>query len=207
MGAVGRLLLLRHGQSVWNAEGRWQGCADPELSELGAEQAAGAAARLEDEGIWAVWSSPLLRAHQTAAIISEHLGLGQVLLEADLRERDVGELSGLTTAEIEERWPDLLADWRSGRLEALPGGEGDITRRVVPAVERIAMASDANGHDTVLVVSHGGSISSVDNYLQVEPCRPRNLCGRWVHWDGGRLVAGETVELLDPEQPSVTTVL
>ncbi|HUQ38954.1 MAG TPA: histidine phosphatase family protein [Acidimicrobiales bacterium] len=204
---MARLLLLRHGQSVWNAEGRWQGSADPPLSADGAAQAALAAEQLEAEQLWAVWSSPLSRARQTAEIISARLGLGAVLLEPGLRERDVGQLSGLTTPEIEERWPGLLAEWRTGTLETLPGGEGDIRERVVGAVQRIAVASDEAGHETVLVLTHGGSLTSVEVHIGAEPSRPRNLCGRWVHWDGASLRAAEVVQFLDPGEPSVTTVL
>jgi probable phosphoglycerate mutase len=204
---MARLLLLRHGQSVWNAEGRWQGTADPELSAEGGSQAAAAAEHLEQEDLWAVWASPLQRAWQTAQIISTTLGLGAVQVDPGLRERDVGELSGLTTPEIEERWPGLLAEWRSGQRDTLPGGEGDIRERVVAAVQRIAIASDEAGHESVLVVTHGGSLTAVELHLGAEPSRPRNVCGRWVDWDGGSLHPGPPVELLDPDEPSVTTVL
>src|SRR5688572_29468638 len=101
------LLLVRHGQSTWNAARRWQGWADPPLSELGEEQAREAVPRLRPLGLVAVFSSDLVRARQTAAILADGLGLPfdeAVGVEPGLRERSVGEWSGLVTEEIEERW-------------------------------------------------------------------------------------------------------
>ncbi|HEX8581069.1 MAG TPA: histidine phosphatase family protein, partial [Acidimicrobiales bacterium] len=84
MGA-GRVLLVRHGQSVWNAEGRWQGQLDPPLSDVGAEQARAAAAHLD--GVVAVATSDLDRARRTAEILAEALGVGPAIVEPGLRER------------------------------------------------------------------------------------------------------------------------
>jgi len=100
---VTRMLLARHGQSEWNALGRWQGQADPPLSELGRQQARAAADRLGT--VDAIVSSDLERALATAAIIAEVLGVGPVLVEPRLRERSAGEWSGLTRDEIEADWP------------------------------------------------------------------------------------------------------
>ncbi|MEY2406219.1 MAG: glucosyl-3-phosphoglycerate phosphatase, partial [Acidimicrobiaceae bacterium] len=83
-----RILLVRHGQSEWNALGRWQGQADPPLSDLGRLQAHAAAHALGAVG--AVFASDLVRAAETAAIIAAELGVGPVVIDADLRERDAG---------------------------------------------------------------------------------------------------------------------
>src|SRR5690606_34165227 len=95
-----RVLLVRHGQSEWNAIGRWQGQADPPLSDLGRLQAREASRALGT--VDAVWASDLQRAVETAAIIAGELGVGPVVVDPDLRERDAGEFSGLTRPEIEE---------------------------------------------------------------------------------------------------------
>src|SRR5687767_11323336 len=95
-----RVLLVRHGQSEWNATGRWQGQADPPLTDLGRRQARSAAAALGT--VDAVFASDLQRASETALIIAGELGVGPVVVDPDLRERDAGEWSGLTRVEIEE---------------------------------------------------------------------------------------------------------
>src|ERR671917_2105987 len=101
-----RVLLVRHGQSEWNAVGRWQGQADPPLSDVGRQQARSAARSLG--ALDAIFASDLQRATETAMIIAAELGVGPVVVDPDLRERDAGEWSGLTRAEIEERYPGYL---------------------------------------------------------------------------------------------------
>ena len=97
-----RILLVRHGQSTWNALGKWQGRADPPLSPLGQQQAASAAARV---GIVdAVIASPLVRARQTAEIIAEGIGVGPVDTDHRLIETDAGDWTGLTFHEIRTGW-------------------------------------------------------------------------------------------------------
>ena len=108
-----RVLLVRHGQSEWNAEGRWQGQADPPLTDLGRLQAREAAGALGT--VDAVWASDLQRAVETATVIADQLGVGPVVVDPDLRERDAGEFSGLTRPEIAARFPGYLDDGR-GRL-------------------------------------------------------------------------------------------
>ena len=101
------LLVIRHGQSEWNAVGRWQGRADVALDEAGRLQAAEAALALGTFD--AIWSSDLQRAHLTASIIGEILGIGPVLVDPRLAETDVGPWQGLTQREVEEGWPGYLA--------------------------------------------------------------------------------------------------
>ncbi|HUR18738.1 MAG TPA: histidine phosphatase family protein [Acidimicrobiales bacterium] len=195
---MARLLLLRHGQSTWNAEHRWQGMADPPLSSLGVRQA-------EQAGRWLAGAAPvfsvvaasdLRRSLRTAQIIADALGLGDVEMDPALRERDVGEWSGLTTEEIASRWPGDLEAWRGGRLSRPPGGEDDeaLVRRVVPALDRLC--SRPGG--AVLVVTHGGAIRALERHLGVGSCTPSNLCGRWFWRDGsgtGDLRAGDVLSL------------
>ena len=118
----GTLLVVRHGQSTWNAEHRWAGQADPPLSPTGRDQARALGRRLlharrRPTGLAA---SDLCRATETARIAGAELGLRAVTVDARLRERRVA-LSGLTSAEIDRRHPGLLAGWRNGVLRDLPG--------------------------------------------------------------------------------------
>jgi probable phosphoglycerate mutase len=175
-----RLLLVRHGESVWNAEGRWQGSADPPLSDAGRAQAAALAEVLRDESIDLVVTSDLDRAHETARIVATALGLPVPLLEAGLRERDVGDISGHTREEIEAKWPGLLEKWRTGELTKMPGGEDDITPRVSAVIETIAAAPDGS---VVLVVTHGGVIGAIDRWLGTDYRRVGNVQGRWLTVD------------------------
>src|SRR5438270_7968282 len=116
-----RVLLVRHGQSEWNALGRWQGQADPPLSDLGRDQARAAARALG--AVDAVFASDLQRATETAHIIAGALGIGPVLIDERLRERDAGEWSGLTRDEIHERYPGYLPDDRHRTFAPDPDGE------------------------------------------------------------------------------------
>jgi broad specificity phosphatase PhoE len=207
LAGVARALLLRHAQSVWNAERRWQGLADFGLSADGDEQARLAGRALAGAGIASVVSSPFGRARRTAELIASELGLdpGAIGLDDDLRERDVGEWSGLTTDEIEARWPGQIDAWREGRLEQPPSGEGEIRPRVMAAMDRVMAAHRIAGN--LLVVTHGGVISAVERALGVEPCRARNCCGRWIRSHHGVLVAEDAVVLADPEAEAETTAL
>jgi glucosyl-3-phosphoglycerate phosphatase len=114
------LLLVRHGQSTWNAIHRWAGQADPPLSEEGRRQARQLARRLRSFPFGVVVSSDLSRAAETATVVAEGLGLAAPTSDARLRERHC-IWSGLTSDEIEELHPGQLDAWRSGELRDLPG--------------------------------------------------------------------------------------
>ena len=143
------ILLARHGETDWNRDGVFQGHADPPLNEAGREQARELARRLRAVHIDAVYSSDLRRAYQTAEIVAAAKGLS-VVAEPGLREVDVGSWSGLTRAEIAERFPGV------------PRHDGETEEahreRVVAAVTRIARA---HAGESVLVVSHGGSLRAL----------------------------------------------
>ena len=149
------ILLARHGETDWNSERRWQGHADPPLNEVGREQARELAETLTDRAIDVVYSSDLLRAHETALIVGERLGL-PVAVDAGLREVDVGDWSGRAHAEIEGLDPDGYRRWREGG-KGWAGGESyeEMGQRVVAAVLRLAASHPGL---TVLIVTHGGSI-------------------------------------------------
>ncbi len=184
-----RLLLVRHGESIWNAEGRWQGTANPPLSEAGRAQAAQLAEYIKDHGIEAIVTSDLDRAVETGSIVADLLGLEAPLIEARLRERDVGEISGHTREEIEAKWPGLLEKWRTGELKTMPGGEDDITPRVTAGLQAIADAPDGS---VVLVVTHGGVIGAIDSWLGTEYRRVGNVQGRWLVVDDDGTIRFDT---------------
>ena len=192
MGRMGRILLLRHGQSTWNAERRWQGWADPPLSEHGREQARGAAAALTGKGLEVVASSDLARARETADIIAAAIGAAEVIVEEGLRERNVGEWSGLTDVEIHARWPGMLDAWRAGELAVLPGGEGDINVRVVAGLDRLW---DLSAGRAVVAVTHGGVIRGLERHLGIAPQSVGNVGGRWIEGGPGAWRAGDPVVL------------
>ena len=194
-----RLLLVRHGESTWNAVSRWQGQADPPLSPFGERQAEDAGARLaEIATIAAVWTSNLVRARRTGDLIAKHLGIAEVREEPRLRERDVGAWSGLTRDEIEERWPGYLAARRSP-----PDFEGD-DELLARTRAGLAAAVDGSGTGDVLVVTHGGVIRTIERSLGAIPERLPNLGGRWlVAGTPADLSLGERVVLLEPDEVTV----
>jgi probable phosphoglycerate mutase len=146
-----RLLLIRHGESTWNAEHRLQGQADPPLSALGREQAAALRPFLEDLPPRAL-SSDLTRAVQTA----ELLGLGGAPTDPRWREIDIGDWAGRTLDELD---PDDVAAWQRGEL-APPAAEtfAELQTRVAAAVDEL------RGEDAV-VVTHGGCVRAATAHL------------------------------------------
>lgn len=185
------ILALRHGQSTWNEAGRWQGLADPPLSEFGEHQAA-TAAQLVGQ-IDAIVTSPLERAYRTGAIIGEIIGVGPVEVIEDLKERSVGQWEGLTRHEIESDWPGWIND------DKRPHGweyDTDLQRRVLEAFTEIGRRYSGA---TVLVVSHGGVLIAMEKHLGVHEARIPNLHGRIFRWIDGRFEAGEELNLLPDE--------
>jgi broad specificity phosphatase PhoE len=172
--AVTDLVIVRHAQSVWNAESRWQGWADPPLSALGEEQAAEAGRTLSgrDSPILPpdlIAASDLRRARRTAELLAdgngaEGIGTDGILIDPGLREYDTGDWTGLRRGEIMTRWPRELAEWDAGRLEAAPGGEdrAAFVARLFAALERVRLAAAGR---SVLVVSHGRAIHAVTEAL------------------------------------------
>jgi broad specificity phosphatase PhoE len=138
------LLLVRHGETDWNASGRLQGHTDRPLNDYGRRQAASLADRLAGDGISAVYTSDLARARETAEIIAARLGV-EAAVDADLRERNWGTWEGLTPQE------------RDG--VAFEGETPEEHRaRIMGAVERIA---ERHPGERVVVVTHGGSMRRI----------------------------------------------
>jgi broad specificity phosphatase PhoE len=188
---MARILLVRHGQSVWNADGRWQGQADPPLSELGEEQAVAAARAVGL--VDAVYASDLVRARHTAELVAAQLGT-DVAVDPRLRERHAGEWEGRTRAEIDEGWPGYL---ETGKRPAGYEADDSVLERVLAALGAIG----ANHDGDVLVVTHGGVVRVLERHLDedADGLIP-NLGGRWLELDERGLRLGDRVVLLDESQ-------
>ena len=190
-----KLLLVRHGQSEWNALGRWQGKANPPLTDLGKEQALIAAKKLPNFSILA--SSDLVRARETAEIFAKahDKDSNDILIEPQVQERDAGEFSGLTRDEIDKKFPGYLAQnrWPSG-------WEPDdvLIKRLREGLGRIITSSTES--DSIVVVTHGGCIYALESLLGEEYRRISNLGGRWFELKDDKFYLGERIQLLDPDE-------
>lgn len=192
-----RLLLLRHGQSEWNAVKRWQGTADSPLTALGREQAIETAWALagEDVTFTSVWSSDLSRARETATIIGDALAIGTPTADLRLREAYAGEWEGMTPEEIEAAYPGWLDEHRRPpSFEPLH----EVVDRAVAALHDIARSSDG----PALVVTHSGFIRSLVRHLGRQDDRVPNLGGLWVTVDPRPSSAADGIELHDVFDPA-----
>ncbi|WP_187689434.1 histidine phosphatase family protein [Nocardia wallacei] len=157
-----RLILLRHGQTEWNAADRMQGQIDTELSELGRRQAKDAARELLGHDAIAIVSSDLRRAYDTAVALADHTSL-EVVRDRRLRETDLGEWEGLTHLEVDTRYPGARQTWRLNADFTPPGGESklEVGARALPVVrELFAARTDWPGR-TIILVAHGGLIAAL----------------------------------------------
>jgi len=155
-----RFCLIRHGQTAWNLEGRYQGQSDVPLNETGRAQAHTLARQLHDQSFAAIYSSDLERARETSEIIASALHL-PVVLEPRLREIDQGEWEGQLVEVIKARYAEL---WQKRTVDPAsvrpPGGEtvGEVAGRVYAALDDIMrLHPDAS----VLVISHGLALATV----------------------------------------------
>ena len=156
------VLLVRHGQTDWNADGRWQGHSDIPLNDAGRRQAEALASRLSSWPVQAVYSSDLLRAAQTADIVGRILGL-EPILEKAWRERKGGIFEGKTADELRKSHPEALRRFLAGEAEPL-GGESN------PALsERVRLAFEAavkqHEGEMIAVVSHGGALTALVSHI------------------------------------------
>lgn len=187
-----RVLVLRHGQSTWNAERRWQGQEDPPLSPLGERQALAAASQLGMFDL--VVASDLDRARRTAELIASELGIGPVSLDDRLRETYAASWQGLTRAEIDDRWPGWID---AGRR---PEGFEEIAMVQVRALAALLAAARLAPGGEILAVSHGGVIRALRQLDGFPEVPIPNLGGGWFTiGDGPRpdVRAGELVELVE----------
>jgi broad specificity phosphatase PhoE len=160
-----QLILVRHGETPWNKEGRIQGTSDVELSDTGIEQARRLALSLKDSEIGTIHSSPLKRAYRTAEIINSFHGKN-IEVHPELMEMDQGDFEGLSFQELVACEKEFIRRWIADPASVrMPRGESlaELQDRVWPTVEKIIAA----GHDAV-VVAHNFSIATI-------LCRIRNI--------------------------------
>lgn len=149
-----RFVLVRHGETEWNRVERFRGQADVPLNEIGLAQAAVTGARVAAE--WkpaAVYSSPLKRALATAEAVAVRAGV-PVQVHAGLSDIDFGELQGLTVAEAQAQWPQVLASWsRTPHLTRFPGGNNliDLRDRAMAMVEDLTVR---HTESTIVLIGH-----------------------------------------------------
>ena len=156
-------LLVRHGETDWNVERRFQGHADPPLNDAGREQARALAAELADTDLDAIYTSDLTRARETAEIVADRTG-APVRALTELREIDVGEWQGLTWPEIEIQFPEGVRRWHE-QGEGWHDGETyeELGRRVVQALRSLAGEHPGS---RLLIVGHGGTVRAVRAFVE-----------------------------------------
>lgn len=156
-----RLLLIRHGETDWNATLRYQGQGGVPLNAQGRAQARKAGERLARYGAVALYTSDIIRAAETAALIGEQTGLKPTPMP-DLREIDVGQWEGLTPEELYRRFPDHMREYERDPARTVRlGGESyaQLQQRALRAMNTIQERHP--GEQTVLAVSHGGTIRAL----------------------------------------------
>ncbi len=157
--AATTIVLVRHGETDWNRDGRIQGKTDVPLNDRGREQARALAGELAGSSFDAVYSSDLSRARETAEILAAAIRL-PVVVDPALRELDFGLWEGLTGEEVRERWPEMYERWATVGLDAHDGGESheELSARVLGAVRRLAVIHDGG---EILLVAHGGPLRAL----------------------------------------------
>lgn len=154
-----QLLLIRHGETEWNANGRFQGCRDISLSKEGILQAEFLKERLNGN-FDCIYTSPLKRAVQTADIISENTGISPVTAN-DLREINFGEWEGLTINEIKTLYSNEFNNWRTDEINAnLIGGDLSLRNASIRAKNGILKIIEENKGKKIIIVAHGGIIKA-----------------------------------------------
>jgi broad specificity phosphatase PhoE len=159
-----RLVVWRHGRTVWNQEGRFQGRCNMPLSEAGVVEVEAASIALEKLAPTVVLTSDSTRAIQTARPLADRCGLAPVL-ESRLQEVDLGAWSGLTREQVAERFPGEYAAWRQGADISRGGGENysQVARRAQAAVTEAIGALEA--HQTLVAVTHGATARAIIGWL------------------------------------------
>jgi broad specificity phosphatase PhoE len=160
-----QLILIRHGETLWNKEGRIQGISDVELSAVGIEQARLLALSLKDHPIKAIHASPLKRALQTAEIINE-FHCKEIHTHQDLMEMDQGDFEGVTFKKLIASEKDFLEKWIAAPASVrMPNGESltQLQERAWAAMKRII-----DKKETALIVAHNFTIAAII-------CRIKNI--------------------------------
>ncbi|MGN2640845.1 histidine phosphatase family protein [Nocardia takedensis] len=159
---VRTLILLRHGQTEWNATDRMQGQIDTDLTELGRRQAKEAARELVSRNAIAIVSSDLRRAHDTALALADHTAL-PIRLDPRLRETHLGDWEGLTHLEVDADAPGARVTWRLHADYRPPNGETklEVGARSLPVVQELFSERQDWPGRTIILVAHGGLIAAL----------------------------------------------
>jgi 2,3-bisphosphoglycerate-dependent phosphoglycerate mutase len=198
------LVLIRHGQSTWNSEGRFQGQQDPSLSARGREDAVKCAATISDISFDCAFCSPLKRTAETVAIIFEQLGISIPIVYADeLKECSYGDLEGTTRKEAIEKYGLKQVElFRNGFAVRPPNGESiqDVEERVVPYVRLEVLPKIVSGKN-VLLCAHRKSLQPVIKFIEnISPAIPQseviNFCTPMIYtFEGENMVKKEVREV------------
>ncbi len=180
-----KLYLIRHGQTDWNLQGRFQGREDIPLNETGIRQAEECGRALAGEKMKAVISSPLSRASRTAEIIADIVSAEQLMIEEQLTERDFSKVSGMTPKERE-------AFYASGEEDDKEPWD-ILCRRMISCINRYA---EQYRNQNIIMVSHGASINAALSVLSEGETGTgkiilKNTCINIIHYNCGRLSLGE----------------
>lgn len=168
--------MVRHGETAWNLDGRYQGRLESELSPRGAAQARALAKQLQRESVKSIVSSPLLRARATAQACADELKLA-VKIDARLLEIAHGSWEGKRIHEVEHRWPEMLRTWRAApETVQFPGGEAlaDVAERVASFLDEAQRSQTAGSRSTrfknvTLCVTHDAVIRIAVLAVRGEP--------------------------------------
>ena len=157
-----RLILLRHGQTHYNATLRMQGQLDTELSELGVRQAHAVGRVLAPRRPWTILSSDLQRALDTATALASEVGL-EVHTDPRLRETHLGQWQGMSHSEVDAQWPDARVEWRRSPRWAPPQGESrlDVASRTRQVIDELVEEFPDWDERPAVVVAHGGAIAAL----------------------------------------------
>lgn len=192
---VRRLILLRHGQTDYNAASRMQGQLDTDLSAVGVAQARAAARVLARRSPRQIISSDLRRAHDTARALADVVGL-PITTDQRLRETHLGDWQGLTHHEVDDAMPGARRDWRDDSTWRPPQGESrvDVAERSIPVVTELVedlpdWGSGPDADNPVVLVAHGGVIAAMTAGLLGLPQRSWPVFGglantSWVQLSG-----------------------
>ncbi len=180
-----KIYLIRHGQTDWNLQGRFQGREDIALNEYGILQAQECGNAIKGEQFKAVITSPLSRARKTAEIIADRLSIDQVIIDEAITERDFSKVSGMTPKERE-------IFYASGEKDDKEPWE-DLCNRMLTSIKRYAQKFHGNN---IIMVSHGASINSVLSALSEGKTGTgkiilKNACINILHYENEKLSLGE----------------
>jgi broad specificity phosphatase PhoE len=179
-----KIYLIRHGQTDWNLEGRFQGREDIALNDHGILQAEECGRALAGESFKAIITSPLVRARRTAQIIAEHVGIKQLIIEEAITERDFKKVSGMTPREREEFYA-------SGEKDDKEPWE-ELSSRMMTSIRKYAKQFF---NDNIIMISHGASINAVLSVLSNGATGTgkiilKNTCINIIDYENGRLKLG-----------------